>query len=87
LARKAARGDYIGPESKSPYQLLEDWIEVVEKYPEEVGLDVDETIKSNEAILKAESEAADAAETSAAEPATIGGQLIRIADPATSVTA
>ena len=84
LARKAARGDYTSPESKSPYQLLEDWIEVVEKYPEEVGLDVDETIQSKEDILKAEFEAAEA---SAAEPATIGGQLIRITDPATSITA
>ena len=86
LARKAARGDYTSPESKSPYQLLEDWIEVVEKYPEEVGLDVDETIQSNEDILKVESEAANAAENSAAEPATIGGQVIRM-DPATLVTA
>ena len=73
LARKAARGDYTSPESKSPYQLLENWIEVGEKYPEEVGLDVDETIQSNEDILKAGSEAAKA---SAAEPVTIGGQLI-----------
>jgi pre-mRNA-splicing factor SYF1 len=87
LARKAARGDYTSPESKSPYQLLEDWIEVVEKYPEEVGLDVDETIQSNEAILKIESEleAANSAENS--EPATVNGQLIRMAGPATSVTA
>jgi len=89
LARKAARGDYISPESKSPYQLLEDWIEVVEKYPEEVGLDVDETVQSNEDILKVESEleTASSAETSAAEPATIGGQLIRIAGPAIPVRA
>ena len=87
MARKAARGDYTSPESKSPYQLLEDWIEVVEKYPEEVGLDVDETIQSNEDILKVESEAANTTGTPAAEPATIGGQVIRIANPATSVTA
>jgi len=40
-------------------------------------------MESNEDILKAESEAAEAP---AAEPATIGGQLIRIANPATSVT-
>lgn len=83
MARKAARGDYTSPESKSPYQLLEDWIEVVEKYPEEVGLDVDETIQSNEDILKVESEASN----TAAEPATIGGQVIRMANSATSVTA
>ena len=87
LARKAARGEYTSPESKSPYQLLEDWIEVVEKYPEEVGLDVDETIKSNEDILKVESELEANAVTSAAEPAAIGGQLIRMAGPATLVMA
>jgi pre-mRNA-splicing factor SYF1 len=81
LARKAARGDYTSPESKSPYQLLEDYIEVVEKYPEEVGLDVDETIQSNEDILKVESE------LDTAESATVDGQLIRMAGPATSVTA
>ena len=88
LARKAARGDYTSPESKSPYQLLEDWIEVVEKYPEEVGLDVDETIRSNEDILRVESgfEAANT-ETSAAEHATIDGQLTRMASLATPVTA
>jgi pre-mRNA-splicing factor SYF1 len=43
-------------------------------------------LRSNDDILKVESEAADA-ETSAAEPATIDGQLIRIANPATSITA
>ena len=82
LARKAARGDYTSPESKSPYQLLEDWIEVVEKYPEEVGLDVDETIRSNEEIAKVESEF----ETTNSEPAAVDGQLIRMAGPAISVT-
>lgn len=89
LARKASRGDYISPESKSPYQLLEDWIEVVEKYPEEVGLDVDGTVQSNEDILKAESEleAASSAGTSTTEPATVGGQLIQMAGPTISVTA
>ena len=88
LARKAARGDYTSPESKSPYQLFEDWIKVVEKYPEEVGLDVDETIQSNEDILEVESEleAANSAQTSA-EPVTSDGELIRMAGPSASVTA
>ncbi|KNZ75336.1 Pre-mRNA-splicing factor SYF1 [Termitomyces sp. J132] len=36
LARKAARGEYTSPEGKSPYQLLEAWIEVVEKFADEV---------------------------------------------------
>jgi pre-mRNA-splicing factor SYF1 len=47
LARKAARGEYISPEGKSPYQLLGDWIDVVENFPEDVGLDIDETDTSN----------------------------------------
>src|SRR5260221_5824059 len=57
LARKAARGEYTSPEGKSPYQLLEDWIEVVEKYPEEVGLDVEATVDSNAAFAKEEADA------------------------------
>ena len=47
-------------------------------------MDVDETIQSKEDIPKVESEAA---ETSAAESATIGRQVIRMANPATSATA
>jgi len=51
LARKAARGEYVSPEGKSPYQLLGDWLDVVEKHAEEVGLDIEETEASN-AVLK-----------------------------------
>lgn len=88
LARKAARGEYISPEAKSPYQLLEDWIEVVEKYPEEVGLDVEETVDSNAAFAKedADSEAAKT-EDSKPDPASVNGQLIRMAGPAIAVAA
>ncbi|KAG6836647.1 hypothetical protein H0H93_005477 [Arthromyces matolae] len=50
LARKAAQGKYTSPEGKSPYQLLEAWIDVVEKFADEVGLGVEDTINSNEAI-------------------------------------
>ncbi|KAE9394990.1 spliceosome complex protein [Gymnopus androsaceus JB14] len=35
LARKAAKGEYHSPEGKSPYQLLGDWIEVVEKFSDD----------------------------------------------------
>lgn len=82
LARKAARGEYTSPEGKSPYQLLEDWIEVVEKYPEEVGLDVEETLDSNAAFAKEEAEA-EAAKTNDPNPeaASTNGQLIRVAGP------
>ena len=51
LARKAARGEYTSPEGKSPYQLLGDWLDIVEKHAEEVGLDIEETEASN-VILK-----------------------------------
>ncbi|KAG6832706.1 hypothetical protein H0H92_012278 [Tricholoma furcatifolium] len=61
LARKASRGEYTSPEGKSPYQLLEDWIDIVEKFSVEVGLDVDETDASNKATEESEKDA-DAAE-------------------------
>lgn len=41
LARQAAAGSYKSPEGKSPYQLLGEWLEVCEKYPEEVGIDAE----------------------------------------------
>ncbi|KAI5900186.1 protein prenylyltransferase [Schizophyllum commune H4-8] len=84
LARKAARGEYTSPEGKSPYQLLLDWLEIVEKYPEEVGLDVDDTNTSNDAA-KAEEEAAASAST-VVEPASVTGQVMRVAGPAIPVT-
>ena len=55
LARKAARGEYTSPEGKSPYQLLMDWLDIVEKHAEEVGLNVEETEASN-AVLKDKSD-------------------------------
>lgn len=88
LARKAARGEYTSPEGKSPYQLLEDWIEVVEKYPEEVGLDVEETVTSNAAFAKEELELeafTKNQESSKPDPASVTGQLIRIAGPPVAV--
>lgn len=42
LARKAARGEYTSPEGKSPYQLLGEWLDVVEKYADEVGMDLEQ---------------------------------------------
>jgi pre-mRNA-splicing factor SYF1 len=55
LARKAYKGQYTSPEGKSPYQLLESFIDIVEKFSEQVGLDVEDTIESNKAIAKADS--------------------------------
>lgn len=42
LARQAAKGKYSSPEGKSPYQLLGDWLDVVQQYAEEVGMDLEE---------------------------------------------
>ncbi|KAF7800335.1 hypothetical protein EIP86_011585 [Pleurotus ostreatoroseus] len=84
LARKAAKGEYTSPEGKSPYQLLCDWLEVAEQYPEEIGLDVDATIDSNAAIAQAKKDD-EAASGQTLEPAKAGGQLIRMAGPAMAV--
>jgi hypothetical protein len=63
LARKAACGEYTSPEGKGLYQLPGDWLDVVERFSDEVGLDIDETVtsESNNEYSRAEAEAADAA--------------------------
>ena len=38
LARRAARGEYRSPEGKSPYQLLGEWLDVCERFADDVGL-------------------------------------------------
>ena len=62
LARKAAKGRYTSPEGKSPYQLLGEWIEVVEQYAEEVGMGIEEGDRNT-----AENKDADELEFKAAE--------------------
>ncbi|PWN27913.1 TPR-like protein [Jaminaea rosea] len=42
LALEAGKGDYTSNEGKSPYQLFNDWVDLVERYPEETGMDEDE---------------------------------------------
>ncbi|OCH87421.1 protein prenylyltransferase [Obba rivulosa] len=84
LARKAAKGEYTSPEGKSPYQLLLDWLEVVEEHAEEVGMGVDDTVDSNEANTKAEAEQ-QAASQQPSEAASVNGELIRFAGPAVLV--
>ena len=86
LARKAARGEYVSPEGKSPYQILGDFIDVVERFSDEVGLDARDTVQSNEAFAKADAEAA-VQNTHTQEPASADGQLIRVAGPAVPVSA
>ncbi|KAJ3984174.1 hypothetical protein F5890DRAFT_1573642 [Lentinula detonsa] len=85
LARKAAKGEYQSPEGKSPYQLLEDWIDVVEKFSDEVGLDVDDTVQSN--AEAAQAEAKDIEDKVDTGPASVDGKLVRIAGPAVSLDA
>lgn len=46
LARSAMDGTYVSPEGKSPYQLFIEWLELTEKYPEEIGLDPEEEKQS-----------------------------------------
>lgn len=43
LARSAAKGKYRSPEGKSPFHLLEEWLEVAEKFPEQVGISLEDT--------------------------------------------
>ncbi|PFH50049.1 hypothetical protein AMATHDRAFT_75812 [Amanita thiersii Skay4041] len=87
LARKAQRGEYVSPEGKSPYQLLGDFIEVVETHSEEVGMDVGDTDDSNAEVAKAEAEAmvVEEAGKTADESVSVDGKLIRLAGPAIPV--
>ncbi|KAI0831159.1 spliceosome complex protein [Trametes gibbosa] len=82
LARKASRGEYTSPEGKSPYQLLGEFIDVVEQFAEDVGLDVTDTIESNDKIAKAAED--EAATLQQQEPVGPDGKLIRFAGPAVS---
>lgn len=82
LARRAARGEYTSPEGKSPYQLLCDWVEIVEKYAEDVGLDAEEADEAA-ARRKEEEEKAEAQKKEQEQPAGVNGKLIRFAGPPT----
>src|SRR6266436_1032856 len=86
LARKASRGEYTSPEGKSPYQILGDFLDIVEQFAEDVGLDVDETVESNNAVTKATGEASKSANI-VVEPASVDGQLMRFAGGTVGVTA
>ncbi|SOV07008.1 Pre-mRNA-splicing factor SYF1 [Ustilago sp. UG-2017a] len=52
LARSAMDGSYISPEGKSPYQLFIEWLELTERYPEEIGLDPAEEKESLQDKIK-----------------------------------
>lgn len=91
LARKAARGEYTSPEGKSPYQLLGEWLNVVESNAEAVGITLEETLQEAEEEQKVKEEDGVADEgtqkSSGQEPASVKGQLIRFAGPPVAVTA
>lgn len=81
LSRKAARGEYISAEGKSPYQLLGDWLDVVEAHAEEVGIGIEElaSIKSTEDTMNTG--------TNGSQMQQNGNSLIRLAGPPTAVGA
>jgi pre-mRNA-splicing factor SYF1 len=85
LARKAARGEYTSPEAKSPYQLLGEFLDIVENHAEEVGLGVEETIAAEKAKEEADAKAKTAADAPEPAPASVQGDLIRFAGPPIAV--
>ncbi len=81
LSRKAARGEYISAEGKSPYQLLGDLLDVVEGHAEPVGLGIEEL-----GPAEADEEPADG-DANDPQQQQNGTSLIRFAGPPTTVGA
>ncbi|KAL7424970.1 pre-mRNA-splicing factor syf1 [Cryptotrichosporon argae] len=90
LARRAQKNLYTSLEGKSPYQLFVDFLELVEKYAEEVGMDEEQTLAlrgagdegTGPAPQQIHGAGADAdAEAAKDEPASVNGRLMRIAGP------
>lgn len=87
IARRAQQNIYNSLEGKSPYQLFVDFLELVEKYADDVGMDEEETLElhaTREAVEGAVSGGGDAegaANGDAEQPASIEGRLMRIAGP------
>jgi pre-mRNA-splicing factor SYF1 len=90
LARRAAKNTYIPLDGKSPYQLFVDFLELVEKYAEDVGMTEEETLELQAARRGPEekdelAQVADGEEGTKEvekdEPASVAGRLMRIAGP------
>jgi len=80
LARKAAKGKYTSPEGKSPYQLLGDWLDIVQQYADEVGMDPEEAQRDLDEESKAKEDVKSI--TQIATPYKEGSSsLMRIAGP------
>ena len=76
LSRKAARGEYVSAEGKSPYQLLGDLLDVIETCAEDVGLGIEEL-----ASVEADEDSADGGDSRQQQQ----NGLIRFAGPPTAV--
>ncbi|ORY34933.1 hypothetical protein BCR39DRAFT_515684 [Naematelia encephala] len=89
IARRAAKNLYTPGEGKSPYQLFVDFLELVEKYAEDVGMSEEETLELRAASKvqgghtngQPAGEEAGSEQTPRDEPASIEGRLMRIAGP------
>ncbi|KAK8849485.1 pre-mRNA-splicing factor SYF1 [Kwoniella newhampshirensis] len=86
IARRASKNLYSSLEGKSPYQLFVDFLELVERYADEVGMSEEETLEL-QATRKAvedkvgESSTAEEGAATVEEPASLNGRLMRIAGP------
>ena len=81
LARQAARGEYTSPDGKSPYQLLGEWLDIVETFAEEVGLDAEEVDKIHSEEQKKIHTKQAAAISQSKEQVSVNGNLIRLDGP------
>jgi pre-mRNA-splicing factor SYF1 len=86
LARRATKNLYSSLEGKSPYQLFVDFLELVEKYAEDVGMDEDETLALQESMGQIQEAVDGEGEGSEEVPegeeaASVSGRLMRIAGP------
>lgn len=85
IARRAQHNLYSSLEGKSPYQLFIDFLELVEKYADEVGMDEEQTLElqATRKAVEGAIENTDGEPTAdiAEEPATVDGRLMRIAGP------
>ncbi|ORX37936.1 hypothetical protein BD324DRAFT_600369 [Kockovaella imperatae] len=92
IARRAARNLYYAADGKSPYQLFVDFLELVENNAEDVGMDEEQTLALRESQASANGHAAKdagqdgdaedgAPKSTAIEPASVDGRLMRIAGP------
>lgn len=84
IARRAQLNLYNSLEGKSPYQLFIDFLELVEKYADEVGMDEEQTLElqaTRKAVEEAVPEMEEGAEQTGDLPASVEGRLMRIAGP------